>query len=115
MVLATPFFRHLARPREAEKTEREKVMRNSVRPSIKVPSPRMIFLILGSPPDPVKILSKCVKIFIKLKKKLTEHLLALTKMTVIMRAVGTASRKTSCSPMFWSNSFFSFFPFTGSL
>ena len=28
MVLATPFFRHLARPREAEMTEREKVRRN---------------------------------------------------------------------------------------
>ena len=26
--LATPFFMHLARPREAEKTEREKVMMN---------------------------------------------------------------------------------------
>ena len=30
MGLATPFFRHLARPREAKKTEREKVMRNTV-------------------------------------------------------------------------------------
>ena len=38
MVLATPFFRHLARPREAEKTEREKVRRNSVSPSKKGPS-----------------------------------------------------------------------------
>ena len=44
MVLATPFFRHLARPREAEKTEREKVRRNSVSPSVKVPSVARIFL-----------------------------------------------------------------------
>ena len=30
MGLATPFFRHLARPREAENKEREKVTRNSL-------------------------------------------------------------------------------------
>ena len=41
MGLATPFFRHLARPREAEKTERKKVMMNSVRPSI-MPSAKII-------------------------------------------------------------------------
>jgi len=29
-LLATPFFRHLARPREAEMTERMKVMKNSM-------------------------------------------------------------------------------------
>ena len=32
MDLATPFFRHLARPREAEKMEREKLMENIVGP-----------------------------------------------------------------------------------
>ena len=56
MVLATPFFRHLARPREAEKTEREKVMMNSRRPSMKVPSPKTVSPRLTSP-APVRIFS----------------------------------------------------------
>ena len=52
--LATPFLRHLDRPREAEKTEREKVILNSQRPSTKVPSPKMMLFRLSS--DPVIIL-----------------------------------------------------------
>ena len=48
MVLATPFFRHLARPREAEKTEREKVMMNSLQPLKKVPLlKRTVFRLLS--------------------------------------------------------------------
>ena len=58
MGLATPFFRHLARPREAENKEREKVMMNSMKPPysllIKVPSPKMMFSRLSSDPHPVK-------------------------------------------------------------
>ena len=36
MDLATPFFRHLARPREAEKMEREKLMENIIGPFSKM-------------------------------------------------------------------------------
>ena len=57
MGLATPFFRHLARPREAEKTEREKVMKNSMKPSIKVPTPKMMLYRLEPARGPVTILS----------------------------------------------------------
>ena len=36
MGLATPFFRHLARPREAEKMESEKLMENIIGPFSKM-------------------------------------------------------------------------------
>ena len=55
MVLATPFFRHLDKPREAEKMERTPVRKNSISPSVKVPLPKMMFLRLASS-NPVAIL-----------------------------------------------------------
>ena len=56
MVLATPFFRHLARPREAENQERKRVMRYSVIPSAKKLSLENTFLRLESPENSVRIL-----------------------------------------------------------
>ena len=117
MGLATPFFRHLARPRAAEMLERTRVVKNSISPSVKVPLPKMMFLRLASS-NPVAIISKLYSYSYEtmtVKSIDRMFLLALTMITVIIRAVGADSKNTSCSPMFWSNSFFSFFPFTGSL
>ena len=53
---ATPFFRHLARPREAENQERERVVRNSVIPSGKELSLENTSRRLESPDNSVRIL-----------------------------------------------------------
>ena len=55
MDLATPFFRHLARPREAEKTERERVRMNSIRPSVNVPAPKTDDASFLSPSAPERL------------------------------------------------------------
>ena len=124
MGLATPFFRHLARPKEAEKKEREKVMINSVYPSekLKMPLPKMIFDRSGTSDRPGPSTTTLLSSLLRSSSISSDtecctplNSPALIPIIVIMRAEGTASRNTSCRAIFWSKSFFLFLPSAGSL